>query len=124
MTAAATTPAPGDWTRLLVGAGGSATFDHVLIRYSGGGVYGQSQESIRNDGGALTLHNSTVEYGGGSGIRSYTNGTLDVQDSLIRNNGEHGLFYSASGCGCAHHQGQQLSLQYRLRHLFQPVRRR
>ncbi len=64
-----TTPAPGDWTRLLVGAGGSASFDHVLIRYSGGGVYGQSQESIRNSG-ALSLLNSLIEYGGGDvGLR-------------------------------------------------------
>ena len=92
-----TTPAPGDWTRLVVGAGGSATLDHVLIRYAGGGVYGQTSESIRNDGGALTLHNSTLEFGGMTGIRSYSNGTLDVQDSLIQSNGEHGLLYSASG---------------------------
>ena len=32
-----------------------------------------------------------------TGIRSYSNGTLDVQDSLIQSNGEHGLLYSASG---------------------------
>ncbi len=92
-----TAPATGDWTRLVVGTGGSATLEHVLIRYAGGGVYGQTSESIRNDGGALILHNSTVESGGRTGIRSYSNGTLDVQDSLIQNNTEYGLFYSASG---------------------------
>ena len=38
----ATSPAPGDWTRLIVDVGGSATLEQVLIRYSGGYVYGQS----------------------------------------------------------------------------------
>ena len=92
-----TLPGPGDWTRLIVANGGSATFEQVLIRYSGGNVYGQSQESIRNVGGSLTLQNSTVEYGSGSGIRSYNNGVIEIQDSLIQNNVEHGLVYSASG---------------------------
>ena len=41
--------------------------------------------------------NSTVEFGGGSGIRSDTDGTIDIQDSLIQNNTEHGVIYSASG---------------------------
>ena len=95
----ATMPAAGDWTRLLIANGGSATFEQVLIRYSGGNVYGQSQESIRNDGGSLTLQNSTVEFGSGSGIRSYNNGVIEIQDSLIQNNAEHGLVYSASGSG-------------------------
>ncbi len=43
------------------------------------------------------LHNSTIEFGGGSAIRSDTNGVIDIQDSLIQNNTEHGLYYSATG---------------------------
>ena len=92
-----TLPAPGDWTRLIVANGGSATFENVLVRYAGGNVYGQSQESIRNDGGFLTLQDSTVEFGSGTGIRSYNNGVIEIQDNLILNNAEHGLVYSASG---------------------------
>ena len=93
----ATLPSAGDWTRLIINAGGSATFEHTLIRYAGGSVYGQSQESIRNAGGDLNLHNSTIEKGAMSGIRSDTNGTIEIEDSLIQNNTEFGVFYSASG---------------------------
>jgi len=93
----ATSPGVGNWTRIGVYSGGSATLDHVLIRYAGGSLHTQSQESIRNAGGSLSLHNSTIEFGGGSAIRSDTNGLIDIQDSLIQNNSEHGLYYSASG---------------------------
>jgi hypothetical protein len=93
----ATLPAAADWTRILIDAGGSVQLDQVLIRYGGGPLYGQSQESIRNIGGSLVLGHSTIEWGGGSGIRSSDNGTIDIQDNIIRNNNEHGLIYSASG---------------------------
>ena len=94
---ASTTPVAGDWTRIAIDAGGSATLDHVLIRYSGGYIWPQSQESIRNTGGTLNLHNSTIEFGSGSGVRSISEGVIDIQDSLIQNNGEYGLYFAAKG---------------------------
>jgi plastocyanin len=93
----ATPPAAGDWTRLMIDPGGEATFEHALIRYSGGGVSGQTQESIRNTNGTLRLYNSTVEYGSGMGIRSLSSGMIDIQDGLIRNHTEQGLYYAFSG---------------------------
>ncbi len=118
----ATAPAAGHWTRIAVDASGSATLDHVLIRYAGGYIWPQSQESIRNAGGSLTLQNSTIEFGGGSAIRSDTNGVIDIQDSLIQNNAEHGLYYSCHRCGCSHHQEQYFHIQYQLCNLLQSPR--
>ena len=51
----------------------------------------------------------------GSGIRSYNNGTLDIQDNLIQNNGEHGLHLFRQRRGNAHHQEQHFRVQYTLR---------
>ena len=79
-----TVPGPGDWTRLMINTGGTATFEHVLIRYAGGNVYGQSQESIRNNG-TLSLLNTTLEYSADTGLRM-NDGTLSVQSSEFSNN--------------------------------------
>jgi hypothetical protein len=64
---------------LIIDAGGSATFEQVLIRYAGGYLYGQTQESIRNVG-ALSLLNTTVEYSGDVGLL-INDGTVSVQSS-------------------------------------------
>ena len=53
--------------------------------------------SILNPGGSLVFTNSEVDRSGGIGIRSVSNGTIDVENSLIQNNAGHGLFYEFSG---------------------------
>ncbi len=93
----ATVPAAGLWTRHLIDSGGAATFEYAEIRYSGGALYNQTAVSILNAGGSLVFTNSEVDRSGGIGIRSVSNGTIDVEDSLIQNNASHGLYYSASG---------------------------
>ena len=118
----ATTPTAGDWTRIGIDAGGSATLDHVLIRFAGGYIWPQSLESIRNAGGSLSLQNSAIEFGGGSAIRSDTNGVIDIQDSLIQNNAEHGLYYLHHRCGCSRDQEQYFHSQHQLCDLLQSPR--
>lgn len=93
----ATVPTKGDWTRQLIQPGGTATFEHVTISYAGGGVYGQTAESIVNNSGTLHFHNGLIDQGAMTGIRSVNNGTLDVTSSTIRFQNEHGIVYSASG---------------------------
>ncbi len=39
-------PAAGHWTRIAVDAAGSATLDHVLIRYAGGYIWPQSRKAF------------------------------------------------------------------------------
>jgi hypothetical protein len=65
----------------LIDASGSASLTHTLIRYSGGGMYGQSPESILNNGG-LTLNQTTIDYSGDVGLR-VIGGTLNVQSSTF-----------------------------------------
>ena len=60
-------------------------------------LYNQIAVSILNAGGSLVFANSEVDRGAGIGIRSVSNGTIDVEDSLIQNNAGHGLFYEFSG---------------------------
>ena len=94
----ATSPCPGDWTRLIVGMRAALP---RLSRCSSAMLAVMFTPKLRKASemteARSSIHNSTVEFGGGSGIRSDTNGTIDIQDSLIQNNAEHGVLYSASG---------------------------
>ena len=79
---AATLPAAGQWTRHRIDSGGSATFEYVEIRYSGGVLYNQTQESILNNGD-LTLLNSIVDASPDVGVR-INGGTLDSLELHLR----------------------------------------
>ncbi len=68
----------------LIDATGSATLDHVLIRYAGGYIWPQSQESLLNNG-ALTLLHTTIEHSGSVGLRMSA-GTLNVHSSKFSYN--------------------------------------
>jgi hypothetical protein len=93
-----TTPTAGYWARIAVQDGGSASFSHAKVRYAGSSTYGYSYPgSLVNAGGALILTHATVEYGSSVGVRSISNGTIRIGDSLIQNNNSYGLYYSASG---------------------------
>jgi len=61
-----TTPGPGDWNQILV-EGGTATLDHVVIRYGAGGSYSNSCGMLRNEGD-LSLTNSDVSYSAYTGL--------------------------------------------------------
>jgi len=93
----ATGPTKGDWLSNLIQPGGSATFDHCTVKYAGGSSYGQTAESIKNDGGTLHFHDGLIDAGAGSGIRNLPNSLLDVTNSTIMHQGEHGIYYAASG---------------------------
>lgn len=93
----ATIPAAGQWSFNYIGAGGVATFEHTLLRYGGGMLYGLPQTTIQNMAGTLHLSDSTLEYGSGSGVRSDASGVIDIHDNLIKSNTEYGIYYSASG---------------------------
>ena len=92
-----TAPTKGDWTRQLIQPGGTATFEHVMISYAGGSVYGQTAEGILNNGGTLHFHDGIIDQGAMTGIRSINNGILDVSGSTIRFQNEHGIVYAATG---------------------------
>jgi len=93
----ATAPSPGNWTGNYIGVGGIAYYNRVLMRYAGGSVYGASVQTIQNVNGSLHMDSTTIEFGNGSGIRSESNGVIDIQNSLFDSNAEHGIFYSATG---------------------------
>ena len=67
--------------------GGSASLTHALARY--GNV------PILNQGGSVTLNSATIEHANLNGVQNENNGTLNIQNSTIRNNGGYGLYYVA-----------------------------
>ncbi len=85
---AATTPAPGNWWGLVVeSSAASVTLDHAVIRYGGYNF----QSGIYNDGGSLSVTNSTLADNGYYGIYS-----LDASPSItgtqITNHSVYGVY--------------------------------
>lgn len=86
----ATAPAPGDWNGITIYSGGALdVVQDAFLRYG--------TTLVNNQGGALKIHQSTVERGSGHGIRAVSGGTIDITSCQIRSNGGHGLYYDASG---------------------------
>ena len=81
----ATAPAAGDWGAIHIAATGKATFDHTRIRFGGIGWYGYPSNSIRNEGGAVTMTYATVESSIGIGL-ALNGGTLSVTNSTFAHN--------------------------------------
>ena len=81
----ATAPAAGDWGAIHIAATGKATFDHTRIRFGGIGWYGYPSNSIRNEGGAVTMTYATVESSIGIGL-ALNGRTLSVTNSTFAHN--------------------------------------
>ncbi len=77
----ATSPQPGDWYRIWIN-GGTASFDHVEIRY-GAGTDSVNGALIRTDGAAaLTIANSTLNAGLYTGLLAW-GGVATVTNSIV-----------------------------------------
>lgn len=86
-----TSPAAGDWEEIGIASGGSASFEYATTRYGGDGA---SDAQLHNNGGTLTMDQSTVAHGTVYGIKN-TSGTAAVSNSDI---GFHGYgFYLGGG---------------------------
>ncbi len=74
------TGSPGEWKGIVIGSGGSATFDYTRIFY--GGQSGGTEAEIYNDGGTLSITNSAISYGTTYGIYN-DSGTATVATTDI-----------------------------------------
>jgi hypothetical protein len=80
-----TAPAAGDWGAIHIAATGRANIEHTRIRYSGFGWAGYPSNSVRIEGGVLSMTNASVERGNGVGI-TLNGGTLSVTASTLAHN--------------------------------------
>jgi RHS repeat-associated protein len=100
----ATSPAPGNWSRVYVASGASATFDHTVLRY--GGVDGSPDYGLIDGPGdvQITLRDSEVRHSASYGVQvnsstySYT-ATLTIERSVIADNASVGIYARATGTG-------------------------
>ena len=79
----ATTPAPGDWSSLLVDNGGELDIDHSTFRYGGGGSDPVNSATLI-DRGNLTISNSIIRDSFYDGILDQS-GTAFVTSTIIAN---------------------------------------
>jgi len=90
----ATVPAGGDWSLVWIGATGTATFTHTMVRYGGTPWYQFPSDryyaNLFVDGGMLTLLHSTVRDSGNDGIGG-SGGSLTILHSTITSNRRHGV---------------------------------
>jgi hypothetical protein len=94
---AASSPAVGDWLAIHIISGGTAVIDHAYLSYGGSSArYGYPWNTLRNDGGALTLTNSTVTNSLGSALAQYA-GSLEVRASILSKSTTGLSLYGSSG---------------------------
>ncbi|GIW91484.1 MAG: hypothetical protein KatS3mg109_1916 [Pirellulaceae bacterium] len=91
----ASTPAKGDWEGLYISNSGTATLNHVVVRYGGHDNYYENDANIRNYG-SLTVTNSTITESSEHGIYSEGEG-LAVSNTQILNSANYGLASYAVG---------------------------
>lgn len=89
----ATSPAPGQWTHIKTSTGATTTLTSTIIRYGG---YASSQ--LYNNGGTLSLINSTSTLNTGPGIYHYT-GTTTLTNTSVTSNSADGLRVAATVSG-------------------------
>lgn len=77
--ASSTAPSASDWGGIFISSGGSATFEHSILRYGGGG---SAAALIHNNGGSLILSTSTVVYSPTYSIKNSA-GTVAITASDI-----------------------------------------
>jgi len=78
----ATQPSPGDWLGISVGGSGALTLAQAVIRYATTAVFSN---------GAVTANDSTVTLNQNHGFASMPGASLDVENSVISSNGQHGV---------------------------------
>lgn len=92
ITSDAATPAPGDWGFIYFGVYNvGSTFDNVVIEYGGSTSLGSSWGAITTYGGQVTIRDTIVRRSGTGGVAAYFTATLDIADTTLRDNVEHGL---------------------------------
>lgn len=102
----ATSPAAGNWMTMYIDAMGRANLTCAILRYGGRTGAGLSEANLYLASNAWSvLDNATVSMAQGDGIRLNPGGSattvLTVTDSLVGNNGRHGIYTFASGSGNA-----------------------
>ncbi len=90
----ATQPAPGDWWRIYVTNGGTASLEQAIVHYGGRG----GANAIDAENATLTVKDSQVRYGANGGIGSRDT-LLTVTGSQIGNNAGDGLRASTAVAG-------------------------
>ncbi len=90
---AETTPLPGDWDGLLTGTQTTTcSLDGLTLEHGGGTGYG----GLYVYGGDVSVSGSVLQENAGSGIY-VANGTLDLTNSSLLDNDDHGLELDTSG---------------------------
>ena len=104
----ATSPKEGDWDKIAITGTGVATIKNAVIRYGGFACCWTPMimTNIYNNGGTLTIENSTVGFSSGNGIQ-HNGGTTIISGSQFNNNKSSGI--SASGTGSLTFTGNTFS---------------
>ena len=77
-----------DWRSLSINSSGSALLNHTFVRYGG---QGYQAGGIINNGGNLTIINSTADYNGEAGVRN-DGGSIQVNNSVFSFNLGNGIY--------------------------------
>lgn len=85
-------PAPDDWKAIQTGTGATTTLSYSVIRY-GGDTYGYD---LYNNGGTLSVLNSTIASSSVSGVR-HVAGTTNIATSTLNGSWQYGVHSSGSG---------------------------
>ncbi|MFA6077299.1 MAG: right-handed parallel beta-helix repeat-containing protein [Candidatus Paceibacterota bacterium] len=86
-------PNISDWAHIVVLGGGTATFDHSIIRYGGANYTGTN---IYNSGGTLSISNSEISRASIYGVY-HTSGTTSIENSSIHDNVSYGVYGTGPG---------------------------
>ena len=97
---ASSTPAGGDWTNIVTNSGATTTINYAMIRYGGlGNVY---FGNLEENGGSLTVTNSTVASSSNYGVY-IVSGTMNISTSTIAGNFLDGIYNNTSVTSTAQH---------------------
>lgn len=93
--ASATSPTPGSWHSVQVASGGTFSAEHTTIRYGGRRASGQSHHGMVRvqDGGSITLSDSTLEHAQEEALWIDAGATTDIQHSTFKNNADASFGY-------------------------------
>lgn len=88
----ASSPTAGDWCAVIVGSGGTANLEHVIVRYGGytSCSAGGSGANLRANSGVFNITTSTSSNAGSYGILN-SNGTTTLANSVLAGNTTYGI---------------------------------
>jgi len=78
----ATSPARGNWSGLIIPAGGTANLDSCNLRYGGYGGTGGTTALVKVEGGSVTMNRCSVTDSPQTGVR-HTSGGLSLTDTAV-----------------------------------------